>query len=128
MNKKTVYEFVNAINEHSTDKMYFLMTDDHKFIDAKGNEVLGKDKTKIDWKNYFRRFPDYKIEITNIFANGDFLGAFGFACATFKGQQPDNSASSWPASWKVIVDNNRIKLWQVYENTKIQLETKKPSL
>ena len=120
MNKKTVYEFAHAINEHSTDKMYSLMTNDHKFIDAHGNEVVGKDKIKIDWKDYFRRFPFYKIEITKIFANGDFLGAFGFESGILKGQQTDNNASSWPASWKVIVDKNKIKLWQVYEDTRIQ--------
>jgi ketosteroid isomerase-like protein len=119
MNKKTIYDFASAINEHSTDKMYSLMTDDHKFIDAHGNAVVGKDQMKIDWKNYFQRFPDYKIEITNIFANGEFLGAFGFESGAFKGQQSDN----WPASWKVIVDNNKIKLWQVYEDTEIQFET-----
>jgi ketosteroid isomerase-like protein len=66
MNKKTIYDFANAINEHSTDKMYSLMADDHKFIDAHGNEVVGKDKMKIDWKDYFRRFPDYKIEILSL--------------------------------------------------------------
>jgi ketosteroid isomerase-like protein len=117
MNKKTVYDFANAINEHSTDKMFSLMTDDHKFIDTYGNEIIGKDKMKIDWRNYFRRFPDYKIEITNIFANGDFLGAFGFASGTFKGQPRNNDTSYRPASWKVIVANNKIKLWQVYEDT-----------
>jgi len=61
MNKKTVYAFANAINEHSIDKMYSLMTDDHKFIDAHGNEVVGKDKMKIDWKSYFREFSDYNF-------------------------------------------------------------------
>ena len=117
MNKKTVYDFANAINEHSTDKMCSLMTDDHKFIDACGKEIVGKNKMKIDWRNYFRRFPDYKIEITNIFANGDSLGAFGFASGTGEGKQSKNNATYRPASWKVIVDNNKIKLWQVYEDT-----------
>jgi len=128
MNKKTVYEFANAINEHNTDKMYSLMTDDHKFIDAHGSEVMGKDKMKMDWKDHFRRFPDYKIEITNIFANGHFLGAFGFASDTSKGAQTDNNASYRPASWKVIVRNNKIKLWQVYEDPKPRLKTKEPGL
>ena len=128
MNKKTVYAFANAINEHSIDKMYSLMTDDHKFIDAHGNEVVGKNKMKIDWKSYFREFSDYKIEITNIFANGDSLGAFGFASCTLKGQQTANSASYWPVSWKVVVDNNKIKLWQVYEDPKPRLKTKEPGL
>ncbi len=84
MNKKTVYAFANAINEHSIDKMYSLMTDDHKFIDAHGNEVVGKDKMKIDWKSYFREFSDYKIEITNIFANGDSLALLALRAVHLK--------------------------------------------
>ena len=34
MDKKIFFDFVNAINEHNVDKIYSLMTDDHKFIDA----------------------------------------------------------------------------------------------
>jgi hypothetical protein len=44
MNKKTFYDFVSAINEHNAEKLYALMTDDHQFIDAQGNKVIGKDK------------------------------------------------------------------------------------
>ena len=124
MAKKTVYDFANAISEHSVDKIYSLMTDDHKFIDAHGNEIVGKDKMKAGWTGYFQWFPDYKIEITDIFANGDTLAAFGFASGTFKGKQTDNKENYWrlPASWKVIVENNKIKLWQVYADTKIPFE------
>jgi ketosteroid isomerase-like protein len=46
MDKKIVYDFVNVINEHNVDKIYSLMANDHKFIDAHGNEVSGKDKMK----------------------------------------------------------------------------------
>src|ERR1700676_2885901 len=74
--KKIVDDFVNAINEHNVDRIYLLMTDDHIFVDAHGNEVSGKDKMKTGWTVYFQWFPDYKIEITNIFANGDTLAAF----------------------------------------------------
>ncbi|HXB45481.1 MAG TPA: nuclear transport factor 2 family protein, partial [Puia sp.] len=82
MSKQIIYDFVSAINEHNVDKMYSLMTDDHKFIDAHGNEVRGKDKMKAGWVGYFQWFPDYFIEITEIFARGDTLGAFGFASGT----------------------------------------------
>jgi hypothetical protein len=40
MDKKIVYDFVNAINEHNVEKIYSLMTDDHTFVDAHGNERL----------------------------------------------------------------------------------------
>ena len=62
MNKKTVYAFANAINEHSIDKMCSLITDDHKFIDAHGNEVVGKDKMKIDLRVISGSFPTTKLK------------------------------------------------------------------
>src|ERR1700684_4126079 len=71
MDENIVNDFVNAINEHNVDKIYSLMTEDHKFIDAHGNEVTGKDKMRAGWAGYFQWFPDYKIEITDIFSIGD---------------------------------------------------------
>lgn len=124
MDKKIITAFAGAINEHSIDKIYSLMTDDHKFIDAHGKEIVGKDTMKTNWMSYFEWFPDYKIEITDIFANDDTLAAFGFASGTFKRKQTDNKENHWllPAAWKVIVENNKIKLWQVYTDTKIPFD------
>lgn len=124
MNTKTIYDFINAINEHNTDKIYSLMTDDHIFIDAHNNEFISKDKLKTGWASYFNLFPDYKIEITNMFTNGNNFAAFGFASGTFKGLQTGNNENFWklPASWKIIVENNKIKLWQVYADTKIPFD------
>ncbi len=124
MNKHIVCDFANAISERSVDKIYSLMTDDHKFVDAHGNEVVGRDKMKAGWTGYFQMFPDYKIEIIDIFTDDDTLAAFGFASGTFKGKQTDNKENYWrlPASWKIIVENNKIKLWQVYADTKIPFD------
>jgi len=124
MNSKIVYEFINAINQHNVDKIYSLMTDDHEFIDAHGNKTVGKDKMKTGWTGYFQWFPDYKIEITDIFSKGDTLAALGFASGTYKGKKSDNSENYWrlPASWKAVVSGNKIKLWQVYADTKIPFD------
>ena len=124
MNKKTVYDFANAINEHNTDKIFFLMADDHKFIDSHGNEATGKDNMKAGWKGYFQLFPDYRIEITDFFDDGNIIACFGFASGTYKGLAKEKNENYWrlPASWKVIVENNKIKLWQVYADTKIPFD------
>lgn len=124
MNSKVFNDFVNAINRHDIDKIYSLLTDDHKFIDSIGNEVIGKVKMKAGWAGYFQWFPNYKIEITDILTSGDTLAAFGFAGGTFKGQQTANNKNYWriPASWKVIVADNKIRLWQVYADTKIPFD------
>jgi ketosteroid isomerase-like protein len=123
MNRQIVQDFVNAINEHNVDKICLLMTDDHKFIDSQGNEAIGRDKMRAGWIGYFQLFPDYKIEITEIFVNGDTVAAFGFAGGTFQGLS-DKKENYWrlPASWKAIIKNGKIQLWQVYVDSKIPFD------
>lgn len=103
MNNKVFFDFVKSINEHNVDQLYSLMTDDHKFVDAHGNEVSGKDKMKVGWTGYFQWFPDYKIEITDTFSNGDTIAALGFAGGTYKGIKAEKNENYWrlPAAWKV---------------------------
>jgi ketosteroid isomerase-like protein len=120
MKKQIVRNFVDAINEHNVDRICSLMTDDHQFIDSQGNEVVGKEKMRSGWINYFQLFPDYTIEIKDILLKGDIVAAFGFAGGTFKGLN-ERKENYWhlPASWKAIVKNGKIHLWQVYADSKI---------
>jgi limonene-1,2-epoxide hydrolase len=120
IDKQIIYDFVNAINEHDVDKICSLITEDHKFIDSQGNEVVGKEKMRTGWIGYFRWFPDYKIEITNMFFNGDIFAGFGFAGGTFQGLS-NRKENYWclPASWKAVIKNGKIHLWQVYADSKI---------
>lgn len=124
MNKETVYEFVDAINAHDVDRICSMMTDDHRFIDSHGNESVGKETMRAAWIGYFQLFPDYNIEVTDIFSNGDTLAAFGYAGGTFKGKKTDTNENSWrlPASWRAIVSNNKMKMWQVYCDAKIPFD------
>jgi ketosteroid isomerase-like protein len=124
MNIKPFYEFVDAINQHEVERIYSLMTTDHVFIDAHGNEITGKDKMKAGWAGYFQFFPDYKIEVTELLTQEDVVSAFGFASGTFKGLKTEKNDNYWrlPASWKVIIDQNKIKQWQVYADTKIPFD------
>jgi ketosteroid isomerase-like protein len=123
MNKKIFLKFVNAINEHNVENLCSLMTDNHKFIDSQGNEIVGKEKIKEGWIMYFHIFPDYNIEITDIFFDGDTVAAFGFADAAFLGQS-DIKGNNWhlPASWKAIIKTDKVELWQVYADSKIPFD------
>jgi SnoaL-like polyketide cyclase. len=123
MNRQIVQDFANAINEHNVGKICSLMADDHKFIDSHGNEVVGKEKMRAGWVGYFQLFPDYKIEIIEMFFNGDTVGAFGFAGGTFEGLS-DKKGNYWrlPAAWKAIIKNGKIQLWQVYADAKIPFD------
>jgi ketosteroid isomerase-like protein len=123
MNNQIVQNFVRAINEHNVDKLCSLMTDDHTFIDSQGNKMAGKEQMSAGWIGYFHMFPDYKIEITELFLKGDTVAAFGFAGGTFKGLS-DKKENYWhlPASWKAVITNGKVQLWQVYADSKIPFD------
>jgi hypothetical protein len=119
-NKQTILEFITRINAHDVVGLGELMSGDHRFIDAHGNEVAGKDKMVPGWRGYFEWFPDYYIEVTDVFEEGDNFALFGFAGGSFKGKETE----SWrlPAAWKAIVKEGHVNLWQVYADTKIPFE------
>ena len=123
MNKKIFNSFVEAINKQNVEEICSLMSEDHLFVDSYGNEAVGKALMKEGWLSYFRLFPDYKVEITDILTNGDMVAAFGFASGTYKGLE-SNNGNHWrlPASWRAIICDGKIQLWQVYADSKIPFD------
>jgi ketosteroid isomerase-like protein len=115
-NKAIAIRFVKAINDHNVDEIINLMSEDHIFIDAIDNKSVGKKGMKEGWKAYYELFPDYQIEISDITENVSTIGLFGYASATYKSLTNKLNSNFWriPASWKAIVENNKIKHWQVY--------------
>src|SRR5215510_7291327 len=117
---ETVQAFIDCINAHEVAGLADLMSDDHLFIDAHGNEVRGKEKMTAGWRGYFEWFPDYYIEVNETFTAGDACALLGFAGGSFKGK----AEATWrlPAAWKAIVSDGRVTLWQVYADTKIPFQ------
>src|SRR5947207_10400210 len=120
--KDTVLAFIDCINAHHVEALAELMSDDHTFIDAHGNQVTGKEKMIAGWRGYFEWFPDYYIEVSDVFEGdvsdrGQSFALFGFAGGSFRGRESE----SWrlPAAWKAIVNDRRVTLWQVFADTKI---------
>src|SRR5207302_5414390 len=124
-NKRTLLAFIDRINAHDVEGLAELMSDDHTFIDAHGNQITGKEKMIAGWRGYFEWFPDYFIEVIDVFEGdlseaGRAFAMFGFAGGSFKG----NSGASWrlPAAWKAVVKDGRITFWQVFADTKIPFD------
>lgn len=125
MTGKAILDFTAAINSHDVEKIATCITDDHAFTDAHGNEIIGKNQVKAGWKAYFEWFPDYRIELNEIFENGNVTAAFGFAEGTYQGMKNKAGNNSWrlPAAWKAAVMENKISRWQVYADTKIPFDS-----
>jgi ketosteroid isomerase-like protein len=114
--KSIVIRFVKAINDHNVNEIVNLMSEDHIFIDAMDHKSVGKKGMKEGWEGYYELFPDYQIEIFDITENESVTGLFGYVNATYKNLTNELNSNFWriPASWKAIVENNKIKHWQVY--------------
>ena len=116
METTIVSGFVDAINSANVDKMVALMANDNLFIDSQDNKMVGKDNLRQAWIGYFDLFPDYKIEINEIFANDSVICMFGYAGGTYRNLIEEDNRNHWriPAAWRVIVTDDHIKSWQVY--------------
>jgi ketosteroid isomerase-like protein len=122
MNRKTIESFVHQINLQYVEGIYSLMTDDHVFIDNIGNKFEGKEMMREAWKGYFSMFPDYKITVTESMEDGNDMLLCGIAEGTYKNHKEKDAHFKIPAAWKAIVENGKIKLWQVFADTKVQFD------
>ncbi len=112
--KEAILAFKDALNAHDTKRLGSLLTNDYLIIETNGNK--NKDDKALIWPALFKMFPDYHIEMNEFYKNGDTLAVFGSIKGSYKG----NKENLWEisASWKIVVKDQHIKLWQEYFDTK----------
>jgi ketosteroid isomerase-like protein len=111
-----VKAFIAAINRRDLSELSSLMTEDHTFVDSGGAIQSGRENMMAGWREYFRMFPDYAVQVDHILQDRDLVAVFGSASGTYNGKRglvPENRIEM-PAAWKAIVENGKIRLWQVY--------------
>ncbi|HUC86462.1 MAG TPA: nuclear transport factor 2 family protein [Candidatus Acidoferrales bacterium] len=108
--------FIAAVNRHDVSALSNLMTEDHTFVDPTGQSHSGRVTMTSGWQSYFEMFPDYQIFVERKLVDKDVVGVFGSASGTFNGRRGlvAENRIAMPAAWRVLVENDRIKLWQVY--------------
>jgi hypothetical protein len=119
--------FVEAINSTRAENLAGLMTRDHVFIDSDGTEVRGRERMRQGWAEYFAMVPDYRIEVAEKFARDDTVVLLGTATGTFHENGVLNPENRWavPAAWRVVVDGDKVAVWQLYVNVEPMLEIMK---
>ncbi len=92
------------------------MTADHTFVDSTGTTVTGRDAMAAGWRQYFRMFPDYRIEVDAILSEGDLVAILGSAMGTYVGTSGPVAENrvEMPAAWRAVVEDGKVKRWQVY--------------
>jgi predicted enzyme related to lactoylglutathione lyase/ketosteroid isomerase-like protein len=120
------YDFVTAINKHDTGRLGTLMTADHILLDARGKEISGPATLLTAWISYFKWFPDYAIELSEVWEMGPVIMATGFASGSYKGLAGENGEFRWkiPAAWKAVIREDKVSHWQVFADTKIPYDSR----
>jgi len=106
---KSALEFVKTINRHDARRLMSLATDDHRFVDALGQVVVGKGELERAWEGYFELFPDYRMSVGDVMSAGGVVGLFGSASGSFHRR-------NWeiPAAWRAEVKKGKVSEWRVY--------------
>ena len=108
--------FVKAVNARRLDRISELMTEDHAFVQADGSEVKGRDTMQKAWAAYFAMVPDYRIDVHETFSRENTVVLLGTASGTFADKGSLDTRNHWsvPAAWRVLVEDERVSLWQLY--------------
>lgn len=108
--------FVEAINGKDIEDLTAWMTGDHCFVDPGGGSVRGAESMREAWKAYFRRVPDYRVEIGETLCNGEVVVLLGTARGTYTPDGTLRPENEWetPAAWRAVVRGDRVAEWQVY--------------
>jgi len=108
--------FVDAINRQDVEALCALMTPGHRFIDALGQVVEGREKMRAGWKGYFGMVPDYTIAIEEVHGDGAVVVILGEAGGTYApGSQllPENRWKT-PVALRARVEDGKVAEWRVY--------------
>jgi len=110
--------FVEAINSGDVDRLVALMTREHIFVDADGSERVGRDGMRTSWREYFELVPNFRIEVFHRFEDTNTVVLLGEASGTFIESGALEPRNHWtvPAAWRVVVESDRVAIWQLYAN------------
>ena len=102
----TALKFNEKINQQDPEGLAELMTSDHTFIDAAGNITKGKKAMKEGWKQFFKKYPDYRNKLTTVTVQDNTVIMVGYSTCSFK-------TLDGPNVWTAKTRGERVSEWTV---------------
>jgi ketosteroid isomerase-like protein len=103
----TALRFNERINQQDLEGLTELMTNDHTFIDNSGNVTKGKDVMKEGWRDFFKKYPDYRNIFTCVTIQNNVVVMVGYSICSYK-------PLDGPNMWAAKVRGGHISEWRVY--------------
>ena len=102
----TALKFNERINLQNLEGLTELMTEDHVFIDSEGETTRGKNAMKEGWKQFFKRYPDYKNIFTCVTIQKNLVVMIGYSTCSYKTLSGANL-------WTAKIRGKRVSEWKV---------------
>ena len=108
--KLVALEFNECINSQDLAGLEALMTVDHAFIDRDGKTEQPRDVMIMDWKRFFKMFPDYRNMFKRMESTENLVVMLGHAY--WSEERPYD-----PAIWTAIIENDLVREWRIYADS-----------
>ncbi|MFX0117467.1 MAG: nuclear transport factor 2 family protein [Candidatus Hodarchaeota archaeon] len=108
--KLIALQFNECINNQDIEGLSDLMTEDHTFIDRKGEVDKGKKVMTKGWTDFFKQFPDYQNFFPRVESRNNLVIIIGYAKWT-------KDAENDHAIWTAKIEDDRVAEWRIYEDT-----------
>jgi len=105
----TALSFNERINQQDLEGLAELMTDDHTLIviaNNKGETTKGKNVVKEGWREFFKKYPDYRNTFTCVTIQGNVVAMVGYSTCSFK-------PLDGPNMWTAKIRGGRVSEWRV---------------
>jgi ketosteroid isomerase-like protein len=102
-------KFNDRINQRDLEGLAELMTDDHTLVviaNNKGETTKGKTIVKEGWREFFKKYPDYRNIFTGVTIQNNIVVLVGYSSCSFK-------LLDGPNMWTAKIRGERISEWRV---------------
>ena len=106
--KLTALQFNEYISNQDINGLSNLMTEDHIFIDRKGDRY---GDMVNGWIEFFNNFPTYKNYFTRVESRDNLVILIGYAKWSKDSLEEDH------AIWTATIEDDLVAEWHIYENT-----------
>ena len=100
-------KFNEKINLQDLEGLAELMTEDHTFIDNSGGITKGKEVIKEAWRQFFKKYPDYRNIFSNIVVQDNVVVMVGYSKCSYK-------PLDGPSIWTAKVHQGLVLEWRVH--------------
>jgi ketosteroid isomerase-like protein len=100
-------KFNEKINLQDLEGLAELMTEDHTFIDNSGQITKGKEVMKEGWRQFFKKYPDYRNIFSSVVVQDNVVVMVGYSKCSYK-------PLDGPSIWTAKVQQGLVSEWRVY--------------